>query len=237
MAKKLLILEAEWKNEAVPHFERWSVLPLMDSVCRLVDTRIYYYTFSDREDIERHIDLFCNDLRAEDRAIIYFAAHGSNRFICGARQINFGRLADIINHKIRASQSIEGCIIGACETGNHDDGIRSLLARSPLRWVVGYKHEVDWVEGTMVDALIVSKVFGRKKRSYEEKERTTEFIRSWFSMINPNGIIAGETNGEECRAVTASETLVVHYQLAGQGHRVAKLEEHDLFPDFPAESD
>jgi hypothetical protein len=118
---------------------------------------IYYDMFADRSSLQTVLRARSQDGVSE---VIYVASHGDANCISPTPTTAISRTEfRNIFKNCNAGGQIKGLFLGTCHTGNTETA--RFLLQDPgtkLEWVAGYSNTVDWVDGSAIDMVFVSKL-------------------------------------------------------------------------------
>lgn len=182
MFKSILVLEAPWDNMSL---ESSSVWPLIREFASVRDIKAFHQTFFDKASFEHWIKAY-NEMEIAGPKLLYIACHGRNGQLAGLSN-NLNRTS--VQNVLQAARNISSVHFGSCLFGS-EKNLQQLLDAAPhLRWVAGYDKEVDWVDSTLFDILLWSRVESRDKASYRKKTHTlvSEMIDQVEGLANQLG--------------------------------------------------
>lgn len=117
----------------------------------------YYDMFADRSSLQTILQARSQDGVSE---VIYVASHGDSNCISPTPTTAISRTEfRNIFKNCNAGGQIKGLFLGTCHTGNTETA--RFLLQDPgtkLEWVAGYSNTVDWVDGSAIDMVFVSKL-------------------------------------------------------------------------------
>ena len=209
----------------VPKPKDVSVLPFIDGICRLNDYELFYGKYIDGAGFNKWIERFRKILQAADRRIIlYIAGHGSNRTL-GGKKLNtlLAQVFDAANHhnNIDGHLNIEGCILGGCFIGENLEEMKVWMTASKLTWMVGYKHQVDWLPSTLMDMSIISQALACDEDDLKQRDALESFLIDAASFFNPNRNISTDKRGSK---QNFHNTLTCVIQPRTQGTRPVSIQ-------------
>ena len=147
----LLILENPWTRDVA---DRTSVLPFMEAALADFDVVVHARPFYRLPELRVWLRNFQRTAPRRGRRALYIAAHGHRGRLAGlpdgSGAINFAMLV----RSLRAVGGVDGVFLGCCLLGNPANAVRLLQPRRRVglcRWVAGYRHEIDWLDSTLVD--------------------------------------------------------------------------------------
>ena len=236
----LLTVEQPWWQLSEKPCQE-SVLPYLQGLAKRVDCETYYASFFDlaslRTSLAHLAEAGVNHTGGE--TYLYIAGHGSGRRLGGGegRSINVASL--IIELKVLAGllqqfgAPLTGVIIGSCELGRNDIDWAVAMQGTSLRWIVGYRHSVEWFASTQVDlALLHSALQKGGIMTTDGKWQMLSDFRYALSLFSRNYRIHHRINehGNTVSSATLRETLVIVGQPAGSGQRPVVWDGQDIWP-------
>ena len=151
----IAIIESRWWESG-----NHSVRDLFEAVAAIHydnPSAFFYDMFADKVSLGTVLKTRGNDLTTE---VIYLASHGNENQI-GPTAKNVISCAEFRNLIISANslESIKGIYFGTCLTGNASTA-KFLLTnqKTKIHWVAGYNKSVDWVDGSAIDMIFMSKL-------------------------------------------------------------------------------
>lgn len=176
MFKKIFVLESSW-DESEP-LKNSSVMPFISEFAKQREIKAYHQVFTDTKSFEHWVKAFNKESNGD--ALLYIASHG-----------NYGSL-EALNSKIQRTTVIDRISkaknipyvhFGSCHFGNRIT-LNLLMKRSKhLKWAAGYMEEVDWMESTLFDLFIWSRI---SPNGRTEKNRKTHSIVEELMNIHLN---------------------------------------------------
>lgn len=131
-----------------------TTLPMIDTLSRCINKCNYYSSiFYNRDSFRLALKNIYG--ASVGNVYLYIASHASSGRIDtydGSRAININTLIKDINEI--TDTKLKGVVFGCCSIGN---ALKKKINRLNLnaKWIYGYKSEVDWWIGTIVDMNII----------------------------------------------------------------------------------
>lgn len=158
-SKGIYCIEGDWWGK--PH-RQTSVRPMLELLNKW-DTCPVPYVYRDvatRAEFDHYL-LQCTQRKFARFPIIYFAFHGAK----GVVLVGDARKADGQVDVRDIAETLEGrcagkvLYFGCCETLNiHGNELKSILKRTGAKAVCGYMCEVDWLESTAFETLLLGQL-------------------------------------------------------------------------------
>lgn len=160
LPRKLVCIEGFWQGGSV--FDRSTVRPFLEGFAAQLDggLRLAYRRVGSLAELERlATETLWEDPAAADVPVFYLAFHGRKGVLdLGDAEANLGVLTRIFegygeDHLLYFS---------SCSTLGGRAGPRlakALLKSAGSRAVIGYRNDVDWLEGMMIDLLFLERFF------------------------------------------------------------------------------
>jgi len=155
-SKGVYCIEGDWWGK--PHRQS-SVQPMLELLSKW-DTCPVRYICRDvatRDEFDHYL-IQCTQKKFASFPIIYFAFHGTK----GKLHIGDGRKATSTVDVQDIAETLEGrcagkvLYFGSCDTLNiHGNELNGILKRTGAKAVCGYKAEVDWLESSAFDTLLL----------------------------------------------------------------------------------
>ncbi len=159
--KTIIALESPW---SVLKKGSLSTLPMIYTLSSLTGCIYYSAKFYNKSSF----DLVLKDLWRAKKGLVYLyiASHATESRIQTmydeARDINIDTIINTI--KKNTGSNLNGIFFGCCSIGNGlSDKIVSLNESGiKAQWIFGYKNEVDWWKGTLVDMNILYNIISSR---------------------------------------------------------------------------
>ncbi len=151
MFKKIFVLESSW-DKAEP-LKNSSVMPFVNEFAKQRQIKAYHQIFTDSKSFVHWIKQFNNASNKD--SLLYIASHGN----FGSLQALNGRInRKTVIESIRKAKKIPYVHFGSCHFGNRVTLDLLMSKAKHLKWTAGYMESVDWVESTLFDLFIWSRV-------------------------------------------------------------------------------
>ncbi|MGI2056477.1 hypothetical protein ACRN9T_04690 [Shewanella baltica] len=211
MKKKnaILILEAPWELSESDQ-NTVSVLPFFQGLERLRGNfDLFHSHFYEAKSFKMALD---NLTRVQyERCYVYIACHGDGKRL---HHINLANALKIIQTKAKQN-NILGVVIGSCLVGNNTDILGESMTNSPIVWKFGYRCEVNWLDGTLMDLEVFDALLKAREPDFSDENAMLRRFQSAFRHYAPHAVIGNHPNGEDC-SIAEGVSLVI--QARGQGH-------------------
>lgn len=143
-------LEGEWDSDLR---KRWSVLPVLELLERLGELKAIHRDVATKEELAFYLKKW-SQRRYDDYQILFIASHGDKGSLCWStgNETSLEELAELIGDSAR------GCYIymGSCLTLFDEKEARRFAERTGAAAVMGYRREVDMVEGAGWEVILLS---------------------------------------------------------------------------------
>ena len=216
--KTVIVLEHCWNDWASPINKDVSVAPYIDGVCRLNNFELFYAKFVGSKSFDEFVERFQSVLQDKNRRIIlYIAGHGSDRTI-GGKQI-----FTLMRHLWKSSNilNIEGCILGGCYVGNNVDEFKSWMSDCSLAWLIGYRHEVDWLPSTLCDVTLINHLLSTSDSVFESRTGLEKLLREALALFSPDALVSTDKDGVP---KSLADTISCVIQPRRQGQRPVEID-------------
>jgi hypothetical protein len=168
--RAIFVLESPWEMDA-GDANRTSVLPFVEGIAKLAgDTEVFHANFYDKSSFEKALK--CLTKTRYENAIIYIAAHGSTTRIGGVKT------QDLLFEVAEVSKllNVTGVLLGSCLAGSDSLLLKVYIESSNLRWCAGYSTSVSWLEGTLMDCSLISRMLDLDEDDFEEADQIVQAI-------------------------------------------------------------
>ena len=166
--KNIFCLESLWDHDLQ---NRLSVLPILDLIARRHGVKFIHLTCNTREELVHNLRLLP---RRNGYGILYLAFHGkAGRLILDRESISLETLAEILNKRLVNWIVHFGC----CGTLSvKESRIKDFISRTQALMVTGYKRDVDWMAGTVIDLFLLDQIqFYREMRRFWTRFKDTPY--------------------------------------------------------------
>ncbi|WP_306397220.1 hypothetical protein [Telluria beijingensis] len=208
----ILVLESPWgldKRDA----NRSSVRPFIEGMAKYSgDVEVCHTVFYDEYSFEDGLKKLC---RTPFRnTLVYVAAHGS--------ETRAGADLTAISSAVRKRAkefNISGMLLGSCFAGSITKAHQFTLQGSPLRWIIGYASECDWLTGTMIDCALLHEAVRFQKNSYGQANLVKRFSQA-LAPFSADAYIGDDSEGEP---TALRDSLQIVVQTPGSGNLPAVI--------------
>ena len=145
--KNIVCLESLWDRNLE---NRLSVLPILELVARRNDIKFIHLTCNTSQEFIHNIEIMP---RRNGYSILYLAFHGKpGQIVLGHHSMHLEALAEVLGRRV-ANWIIH---FGCCKTLAVDEPrIRSFIDRTQDLMVSGYRENINWLSGTVIDLLLL----------------------------------------------------------------------------------
>ena len=148
--KNIVCLESFWDHNLE---NRLSVLPILELVAKHNSIKFIHLTCNTPEEFIHNLRILP---RKNGYSILYLAFHGKpGRIILGEFSIKLEIIAEIISKRLAKWIIHFGCCsmlsVEKCR-------IRDFISRTKVSMVSGYKRDIDWLSGTVIDLLLLDEI-------------------------------------------------------------------------------
>lgn len=218
-SRAIFVLESPWELDD-GDANRTSVLPFVEGVAKLSgDTEVLYANFYDESSFDKALSILAKCFYKN--SIVYLAAHGLKNKIGNV---------DLTKALLKVGAVSEGCnitgvMLGSCFVGGNRGTLEVCIQGSNLHWCAGYASESSWLEGTMIDCSIISRMLLLDGRSFQSRDSLINNLAQAVAPFSDRFII-GNDKRETPTALADSLNFVI--QPTGQG-KSAKLVTAEVF--------
>lgn len=168
--RAIFILESPWELDN-GDANRTSVLPFIEGVGKFSgDVEIFHANFYDKSSFKKALS--CLAKTRYENAVVYIAAHGSTTAIGG---VQTGDLLGEIG-AIARKLNVTGVLLGSCLAGSKPVRMEVYTEGTNLRWCAGYSTSVSWLEGTLIDCAILSRMLQLGADEFRDSGKMVEAI-------------------------------------------------------------
>ena len=158
-------LEGEWDSDLR---RRASVLPVLELLERLGELKAIHRDVATRPELEHYLKKWAQ-VRYDDYRVLYLACHGDKGVLqwSNGNRTSLDDLADILGG------AANGCYIylGSCLTLFEEKQARTFAERTGAAAILGYRKEVDWLEGAAFEVILLSRLaqhYGRPATLFKQ---------------------------------------------------------------------
>lgn len=146
--KHIVCLESLWDGDLE---NRLSMLPILELTARTTNAKFVCLTCNTKPELKHNLSLFG---KMKGYGILMLAFHGDNGKIelPGHILVSLESLSDMMKRQFT------GWIVhfATCETVNVEDArLARFVEETGVTVVTGYTREVDWIEGSIMDLLLL----------------------------------------------------------------------------------
>ena len=166
--KNIFCLESLWDHDLQ---NRLTVVPILDLIARRHGVKFIHLTCNTPEEFVHNLRLLP---RRNGYAILYLAFHGkAGRLVLDRESISLEDLAEILNKRLSNWIVHFGC----CGTLSVKEfRIWDFISRTEALMVTGYKRDIDWPAGTVIDLLLLDQIqFYREMRRFWRRFNDTAY--------------------------------------------------------------
>jgi len=151
MAKNgVYCLEGEWNSDLR---DRASVLPILELLERLGLLKFIHRDVATRSELEHYLKKW-SQARYSDYRVLYLATHGGNGSLQWSQR-NATALDDLAD-VLRTSAAGRYVYLGSCRTLFDSGQARRFREQTQAAAVLGYRKDVDWLEGAAFEVILLS---------------------------------------------------------------------------------
>ena len=172
--KNVFCLEGDWEKDLRDKSSVSAALDFLHANCGI---DYIHKNCGTKENLKYYLSLW-KQKRYKDYSICYLAFHGKpERIQVGQEYVNLNELADMLNGSC-VNKIIH---FGSCNTLDTDaKSIRTFLEKTQALCVCGFKTNIDFVESSVFDMLLLQKFQEFKDMSAVERD----LKRSYRKLIN-----------------------------------------------------
>lgn len=168
--RAIYVLESPWGLDD-GDANRTSVLPFIEGVAKYAgDIEVMHANFYDTSSFKKA--LACLARTRYQNAIVYIAAHGSAGSIGGVKTHDvLSEIGDVARRL-----NVTGALLGACLAGHDTIKMEVYTEGTNLRWCGGYSASVAWLEGTLLDCSILSRMLDLDEEDFSDSEAIVDAL-------------------------------------------------------------
>ncbi|HTM65640.1 MAG TPA: hypothetical protein VL093_04935 [Flavipsychrobacter sp.] len=171
MIKKIFVLESSWDSENP--LEHHSVMPIITELTKQRNIKAYHQVFTDAKSFAHWVAKI-NDASTSG-SLLYIAAHGNRGSLSG---VNGSIQRQTIVRHITRAKNIDFIHFGCCLFGNVSNLELIMKKAKHLTWVAGYEKEVDWVDSSLFDIFLWSRISHVARSSMDRKLKTSTIVQN-----------------------------------------------------------
>ncbi|GAB3083996.1 DUF6642 family protein [Pedococcus soli] len=149
-ANGVFCLEGEWNADLR---KRATVLPVLELLERLGEIKAIHRDVATLPELEHYLKAW-GQPRYRDFYVLYLSTHGDKGLLQWSRgnQTSLEELAALLG------DSAKGCYVylGSCLTLFNEREARAFVETTGVEALVGYRKEVDWLEGAALEVILVA---------------------------------------------------------------------------------
>jgi len=219
--RAIFVLESPWNLDA-GDANRTSVMPFIEGVGKFAgDVEVFHANFYDKSSFKKA--LTCLAKTKYENALVYIAAHGSEKTIGGVKTHDLlYEVSDIAKHL-----NVTGVLLGACLAGGDTINMEVYTEGSNLRWCGGYSASVSWLDGTLLDCFILARMLHLDDEEFEDVDMIIAALAEAVAPFSKSYGIA-EKNKKQKRLDQSVEFVV---QATGRG-KLPRTVTSDVFNEW-----
>lgn len=151
MKKGIYCLEGLWSSSVQ---DKSSVQPVLQLIENLDICKNVYHSCATRDELYFFLNKYKVKATQSKYPILYFAFHGSKEHIllAGKQSVSLDELGELLEDSCKGKVFF----FASCETLNVDERkIKTFLGRTGAIAALGYKSEVDWMQATAFELLVL----------------------------------------------------------------------------------
>jgi len=143
-------LEGEWDSDLR---KRRSVLPILELLERLGELKAIHRDVATQPELEHYLKKWAQ-ARYDDYTVLYLATHGDKGELYWSR----GNITNLVDLAQMLGHSASGCYVylGSCLTLFEEKQARAFVQATRVAALMGYRKEVDWLEGAALEVILLS---------------------------------------------------------------------------------
>lgn len=192
------MIGSKWHGDDKMMRKNASVRPMFDMLCDLHFGNTHEYVYEMAATTPALKDAIGRMAWDSDVSMLYIAAHGSQEglHLHGGEHVSRAKLCNMLWEEGGRRRNLNGLYLGSCEFGTENLAEFLLERDQQLRWVAGYRHTADFIDGTALDVVFFNSWL--KHIRDDPKARPRELIEIVASemRVNCRGLInTPEENG------------------------------------------
>lgn len=158
---QLLVLESNWNEDELDDVSVW---PFFKEFCNVMNIKAHYKNFSDIKTLRHWVSIY--DESRSNKKVLYIASHGSDgRIHALGKAINHSSIRQILSE----CESITHVMFGCCSFGGQNNLIDIVEKSNSLKFASGYEKEVDWIDSTLFDLIVMRMIYDRDTKALHTK--------------------------------------------------------------------
>jgi uncharacterized protein YecE (DUF72 family) len=176
----VLCLEGEWTDNLR---NNQSVLPTLEHLKRLEQLDYIHRDVATREELAYYARLFARRAGREyaNFTTVYLPMHGSP----GALSLNSAETMTLAETAEQLGEAARGRFVylGSCSSLRATSKVRAFLDASRASGVCGFTKDVDWLESSAVDLLLLPALAHQGKRNGAESRMNSSALQAFTSKL------------------------------------------------------
>lgn len=199
--KVIFVLESPWdlyKGDA----NKASVLPFIEGLAgHDGKMEVFHANFYDKNSFICALLSLCQI--KFDNAIVYIAGHGDTDEIAGVKTADLIKSVGVESRKY----NITGVMLGACLAGADSETLKEWTRGTNIKWIAGYSTSVYWLEGTMIDCAILSRMSNLDSDDFTDEAAIVEGFAEAIAPFSRSSVV-GTRDKQKTRFDDAMEFVV-----------------------------
>ena len=168
-------MESSWDQE--DPFQHYSLMPIVSEFAKQRKIETYHKVFTDAKSFKHWIETYNN--LCKGGSLLYIAAHGYKASLCG---LNCRINKQTITNAIAKARNIQFVHFGSCLFGN-EENLKSILKKATnLSWIAGYDKSVDWVDSSLFDIFLWSRITPHGRGSSDKNLKTHTIVKNIIEL-------------------------------------------------------
>lgn len=174
----IAVIESKWNGEDALMRKNASVKPMFDMLCDLHFGNTHEYVYEMVATAPALADAIKRMAWDKDISTIYIACHGDGEglHLHGWEEVVDRKKLSKMLLEGGSRSSLSGVYLGACEFGTRKLAEHLLANDKRLRWVAGYQHPADFIDGTALDVMFFNAWFRHVDGASDTRAR--EIVKS-----------------------------------------------------------
>jgi hypothetical protein len=179
MGKGIFCLEGLWSSSVKDRSTIQPILELMDKrgICQHI-----HHSCATREELVYFLTRFRSKSVQDKFPIIYFGFHGKKECIClaGKDTFSLNDLSAVLENSAKGKLFF----FASCDTLNIDERkIKNLLEKTGAIAAIGYKVDVDWLQATAFELLVLDALQG-DRFDWRGIQKIKDFIDNEYGKLS-----------------------------------------------------
>lgn len=170
----LAVIESKWHGAGLKMRKNASVRPMFDMLCDLHFGNSHEYLYEMVGTVPALKEAIDRLIWSDEISTLYIAAHGSKDglHLHGEDQVvSRSKLCNMLWGQGSRRRSLTGLYLGSCEFGTREVADFILARDRQLRWVAGYTHASNFVDGTALDVMFFNSWLRALEREGTDRPR------------------------------------------------------------------